>query len=168
MAKNSLDAIIYQHVVYGAGTILTGQTDIRSALIQPEELEAAIAHAVPLLKARGADQKEGKANKSSQYGLPQATSDLQQILSLYNATVTDGQFIDDLVTDPKAVAERLGLDLSDSAAAAMEQTQSTVVQNFNTFGWPKIVIVAIMVGIALAAETDGSELVIDSSGVIKV
>jgi hypothetical protein len=168
VAENSLDAIVYRHVVYGAGTILTGQTDIRSALIQPEELEAAIVQAMPLLKTRGADQKGGKASKSSQYGLPQATSDLQQILSLYNATVTDGQFIDDLVTDPKAVADRLGLDLSDSAAAAMEQAQSTVVQNFNTFGLPKLVIVAVMIGIALAAETGASELVIDSSGVIKV
>jgi hypothetical protein len=167
MAKNPLESIIYQHVIYGARTILTGRSNIKAALILPDELEAAIAHARPLF-----DAETQKGNDSSGYDLKSAETDLRQILDVYNAAVIDGRFIDDIATDPKSVAAKLGLKLSDSAAAAMEEARAAVAERFlGSFALSdgkKIVAVAIVVVIVIRAEEKPYEIVVDSSGVIKV
>lgn len=183
MAKNTLQGIIYQHVVYGAGTILTGRSDIRAALVQPEELEAAILHAKPLFDAHyhkasdsfAPDHKASDSVESSDtrnYDLASAHSDLQQILDVYNATVIDGRFIDDLATDPKSVAEKLDVGLSESAVAALLQAGATVAGRFaGSFALainPRIVAIAITVVIAIRAEEKPYKVVVDSSGLIKV
>ena len=116
MPRSPLEGIIYQHVVYGAGTILTGRSNIRDASIQPDELEAAIAHAKPLFDAhdrdahdrdaRNRDAQDQESSERSEYDLERGRSDLRQILDVYNATVIDGRYIDELATDPKICASR--------------------------------------------------------------
>lgn len=177
MPQNPLERITFQHVIYGAGTILAGRTDIRAALVQPDELEAALAHAKPLLE--GPEHHHGnhhhggpESNEPHDYGSSEAASDLRQVLSLYNATVVDGRYIDALATDPKAVAAKLDLELSDTAALAIEEARKAVVQRFgDTFavsGGKKIVAIVIVGVIAIRAESKPYEVVVDSSGLIKV
>jgi hypothetical protein len=165
MAENPLESIIYQHVVYGTGTILTGYPDLRAAPIQPAELQAAVAHAKPLL--------QGHEYESSQ----SSDDDLQQIRRLYNATVIDGRFLDDLAIDPKSVAAKLGVELSDSAEAEIKGARKAVAGRFGPrFGFEgfevangkKIVAIAVVVVIAIRAQKTPYDVVIDSSGVIKV
>lgn len=167
MSNNNLynNNIIYQHAVYGTGTTLTGQSNIRAALIQPDELQAAVVHAKPLFQAHD--------HESYESDLQQGEYDLQQILQLYNATVIDGRFIDDLATDPKSVAAKLGVELSDPAASEIKRARAAVANrfgdNFNYALRPsKIVAIAIVVVIAIRAESKPYDVVIDSSGLIKV
>jgi hypothetical protein len=169
MARNLLENITYQHVIYGARTILSGRSNIRAALIQPEEFEAAIAHAKPLADAE--IERSRGSSESSEYDLKRGESDLYQILDVYNATVIDGRFIDDLATDPKSVAAKLGIQLSDSAAAAMEEARVAVAGRFGysvALRPSKIVAIAIVVVIAIRADEKPYEIVVDSSGLIKV
>ena len=182
MPRNTLEGIVYQHVIYGAGTILSGQSNIKSALIQPEDLEVAIAQAKPLFDAEDAREalqpnESGKTsvlNESSEndeYDVKQAHSDLQQILDVYNATVIDGRYIDELATNPKSVAAKLGVDLSDSAASALKEAGVTVANHFARrfalSGGKKIVAIVIVVGIAIRAEEKPYRIVVDSSGLVK-
>ena len=177
MARNTLEKITYQHVVYGAGTILSGKPNIRSALLAPEDFEAAILHAKQLLETL---EPDGGASTGSSdgYDSSNAYADLRQVLDLYNATVIDGRFIDDLATAPKSVAARLGLEISDAAAAAIEEGRKAVVQRFGTTfsvsselsvsSGKKIVAVAIAAIIVIRADEKPYEIIVDSSGVIKV
>ena len=173
MPRNTLEGIIYQHVIYGAGTILTGRSSIRHARIQPDELEAAIAHAKPLFEAEDArEAKEpSEAAYSPEYDLERGQSDLQQILDIYNATVIDGRYIDDLATNPKSVAAKLGLNLSDTAASALQEAGAAVGRQFaDSFALSpgkKIVAIAIVAVIAIRAEEKPYRIVVDSSGLVK-
>ncbi len=168
MPRNILEGIIYQHVIYGAGTILTGRSNISAALIQPDELEAAIAHAKPLFDAEDARE----SSDSRGYDVERAQSDLRQVLDVYNATVIDGRFIDDLVTDPKSVAAKLGVQLSDSAAAALQEAGAAVAKRFAArfalSDGKKIVAVVIAAVIVIRAEEKPYKIVVDSSGLVKV
>lgn len=151
--------IIYQHVISGAGTILTGQQDISVAPMQLRELQAAVVHAKQLFQAEGYKAEDYKED------------DLQQIVQLYNATVTDGRFIDELATDPKSVAARLGVELSDSAAEEFTRARTAVVNHFggvSPFLPKRIIAIAIVVVIAIAAKPESYDVVIDSSGVVKL
>lgn len=175
MAKNPLEKITYQHILYGAATILSGQIDVEDALLQPEDLERALLRAKPLLEAPDDDLAFVTAEGSlrpGEYSAQQVSSDLRQVLDLYNATVIDGRYIDELATNPRSVAARLDMPLSDAAAAAIEHARKLVVQRFGTSfevaDGKKIVAVAIVVVIVIRAEAKPYDVVIDSSGVIKV
>jgi len=176
MPRNTLEEITYQHVIYGAGTILTGRTSIKAALIQPDELEAAIAYAKPLFEAEDAREANtppelSESSEADEYSSERGHSDLQQILDVYNATVIDGRFIDDLATEPKLVAAKLGIELSDSAASALKDASAAVAQRFarrfSISSGKKIVAIAIVAVIAIRAEEKPYRIVVDSSGQIK-
>lgn len=150
--------IIYQHVVLGPGTILTGPQDIQSVPVQPGELQTAITNAKQLLQAKKYDLSE---------------DDRQQIVQLYNATVVDGRFIDELATNPKLVATRLGIELSDSAAAQLTQAGTDVAHHFGTISpyLPKRIIAIVVVVVLIVAGArvpEPRDVVIDSSGRVKL
>lgn len=181
MPGNSLESIIYEHVIYGASTILTGQSSIRSAAIQAEDLEEAIKQAKPLFDAEDAEEASKPAKEtdtideaagSYDYNVQDAHSDLLQILDVYNATVIDGRYIEELIHDPKAVAKKLGVQLSKTAAVALKEAGSGVAKNyalrFKLSKGKKIVAVAIAVVIAIRAEEKPYKIVVDSSGLVKV
>jgi len=151
------ESIIYQHAITGVGRIFTGPQDSRTALIQPHELQAAVLHAEPLFQA--ADHKASEA-------------DLEQVVQLYNTTVADGRFIDELLTDPKSVAAKLGIEFSDSAAEEFKKGVAAIAHRFGSvspFLPKKIIAIAIAAGIVLAAEPSESyDLVFDSSGLLKL
>jgi hypothetical protein len=163
MPRNTLESIIYEHALYGTGAMFSRYPDSREAPIQAHELRAAVEHARPLLQS-----------EVSEY---ESQAPLQQIVRLYNATVIDGRFIDDLHRDPRGVAQRLGVELSDSAAAELREAGTTVANHFGSrfdftdaelANGKKIVAVAIVAVIAIRAEARPYSIVIDSSGMIKV
>jgi len=174
MAKYTLENIIYQHVVYGTGTIYNPHTDSREALIQPHELQEAIEQVKPLLQSSGRKTPES-SDPALQYDQQKRDSVLQEILRLYNATVIDGRFIDDLPRDPKSVAARLSIQISDAAEAELKEAGQTLASQFGTRfdfalsgGGKKIVAVVVAAIIVIREEPNPYTVVVDSSGVIKV
>lgn len=101
-------------------------------------------------------------------------ADAQQALDLYNATVTDGRYLKDLMTDPAGVANKLSLPLSATAAQQIKTVGS--MQAFQPGGTAlsaqspvEVVCVAIIVLIlARPVGVAPTQVVVDSSGVVKV
>jgi hypothetical protein len=100
-------------------------------------------------------------------------ADAQQLLELYNKTVTDGRYLRDLIGDPAGVAAKLNVSLSASAAEAMKrigtmralQTALEEGGKITPYLFVAVVVIAIVVVIAFGP---GGSVVVDSSGIVKI
>jgi len=100
-------------------------------------------------------------------------ADAQQVLDLYNKTVTDGRYLGDLMTDPAGVAAKLGVPLSATAEAAIKRVGS--IQALHTAAEETrlaplivvIVVIAIVIVIVFGPPRDQA-VVVDSSGIVKI
>jgi hypothetical protein len=187
MARNNLESIRFEHVVYGTSKILNPKATSRDAPIQVEEIERAIESARRLIQndtdeeaSTTKSKKKGKISQSAggyetgDQTKEEGSYDLAQVLNLYNAAVVDGRFIDDLIRDPMDVAKMLDVEISESAAQELVNAGQTVANHFGPRAdfalgsGKKIVAVAVVVVIAIRAETKPYDVVIDSSGIVKV
>ena len=99
----------------------------------------------------------------------------REMLDFYNAVVADGRYIADLATDPKRVARRLKLDVSD---LVFETIKSTIRlpgdDKAMTVVGAAIVVSISVVGLAAATAVANSaidprkRIVIDESGQVKI
>jgi hypothetical protein len=125
---------------------------MRSQITSTTQLEAAYLLVQPQVEA---------------LGLTLDKKDAQKILDLYNATVTDGRYIDDLVADPIGVARKLNVRISKQAAEALKQAGSIEAFRPEVQGWSQILIVAIVIVIVFGPHVEGTQ-VVDSSGIVKI
>lgn len=189
MAKNNLQSIKFEHVLYGASKTLNPDSTSEEAPIQVEEIERAVKAATRLIqtheghdtgkhetatKKKAASKSKEKYDEDDHHAAQEGSYALAQVVSLYNATVTDGRYIDDLIKDPAWVAHELGMELSEEAAFELVSAGQAVNAHFGPRAdfalgtGKKIVAAAVVVFIAIRAETKPYDVVIDSSGLVKV
>jgi hypothetical protein len=155
-------SIVYRHLI-PESEAAERRPGVPYPAIQPQDLE---------------DAYEIAKDKVDSIDLEVSGEDQEQMVELYNATVTDGRYIKDFATNPKSVAENLGLPISDSAAAAIVQVGDAVGVTANP-DHPALAIVAIaiiVVFIIVQLPSDRREgrgdeaekVVIDSSGLLKL
>lgn len=105
------------------------------------------------------------AAQKANLAFPQAVGD--EALALYNATVTDGRYIQDFKTDPAGVAAKLGLPISQATVDAIKEVSSLgPVRTPGGAAEISDVVAAAIIVLVLAVSPD-QELVVDSSGLLK-
>lgn len=99
----------------------------------------------------------------------------REVVDLYNAAVRDGRFVRHLGSDPEGVAQRLNIPLSRGAADAIKQIGLTAGAKLTNFpsaidprtAWVTVVCVAVIVVVAAKPDRPDSEIVLDTSGIMK-
>lgn len=100
----------------------------------------------------------------------------KEIQTFYNAAVKDGRYLRDLGTDPAGVAQKIGVQLSASAAteiqnaARLHGASTTVIGGHGgeKADWVEVVCVAVVVVLCAAPAPGAAEILIDRSGMIKI
>lgn len=97
-----------------------------------------------------------------------------EVLDLYNHVVEDGEHIEEFLTNPREVANKLGRRLSDDAVAVIGAAHQGIRAEVS----PVLVAVGIIVGVAVVAvainlaargaRDAGEEIIIDESGRVKL
>ena len=96
----------------------------------------------------------------------------EELLELYNATVSDGRYIGELTTDPAGVAKKLKVKVSDNAVAAIKKAGSIkALQTSDQVSAAvspivAVVVVAVVIVIVFGPK-EPKRKVVDSSGIVK-
>ena len=106
--------------------------------------------------------------KRAKFQVPEAQAN--EILAAYNKVVADGRFVRDFGKEPAKVAKELGIRLSDAAAGTIAKAGAFKGANP---GGPisddvSVVCVAIIVVVCCVARNPDQEVIIDSSGALKL
>jgi hypothetical protein len=133
----------------------------RKGALQPQQLQDAIA----LTKSTFA-----------RAGITPTRAERRQIVALYNKCVTDGRFIGDLAKNPRVVARKLRVQLSESAAdqliRAGEALSPSIERAPGEADGVELVAVAIIVLVLAASPTTAGRpaesVIVDSSGLVKL
>ncbi|MFF0741871.1 hypothetical protein ACFYVL_15855 [Streptomyces sp. NPDC004111] len=110
----------------------------------------------------------------AELGIDLSEEDSEQLRLLYNATVADGRFIGRFMKDPKGVAKKLKMEVSDEAVEAVKRASTIGAlrpQEEDVGGaGAAIVVVAVVIVIVFGPKrpSRGTPQVLDSSGIAKL
>lgn len=85
-------------------------------------------------------------------------------LELYDATVADGRYVDLLQEDPRAAADRLGLDIPEDAISAIGRINRQIGGDVEG---PVEAVIAVAVVIVLAPKIPADGIVVDELTVLR-
>lgn len=92
----------------------------------------------------------------------------KEALDFYNRVVVDGRYINEMLEKPDAVAERLGLKISDEAKKSF-QTISQAGKVGSVMNPIEVVAIAVAVTVVIVKGSDPmEEIVINESGMIRM
>jgi hypothetical protein len=96
--------------------------------------------------------------------------DATEALKVYNAVIADGRFIKEFNSDPAKVAQKLNMQLSAGAVAAIKTAATFKGSTFGSGGtaeFPTEVVCVTIIVLVLARAPQG-DILVDRSGVIKI
>lgn len=157
--KIEIPNIVFEQPLFQNERIAADWKHMRSQITSATQLEAAYRVIAPEVAALRLRLSEG---------------DAQQLLALYNKTVTDGRYLRDLMTDPAGVAAKLGVPLSAAAGAAIKRVgtiqalQTATGEATAATAIVAVVVIAVVIVIVFGPKRPRKQLVVDSSGIVKM
>jgi hypothetical protein len=150
--------LVFEQPLFQSERIAAGWERMRAQITSATQLEAAYKIVAPEIEGLRMELED---------------ADVQQVLDLYNMTVTDGRYLRDLMTDPAGVAEKLRVPLSAAAEAAIKQVGNTrAIQTMDREQAAPVVVavvvVAVVVVIVFGPKEPRRRTVVDSSGIVKM
>ncbi|HEY5369161.1 MAG TPA: hypothetical protein VIJ75_09230 [Hanamia sp.] len=154
---SKLPNIGFTHNLFNVDHLSTNFDKLNTVISAPEKLAAGI-------KLASVD--------AAKFGIDLSKDDANSLMTAYNAVVKDGRYIKQFESDPKGAAKKLNLNISDSAAKAVQ----TAVK-FNgvrqlgggaAADTVDVICVAVIVVLCAKPTFGDQQVIIDQSGMLKV